>query len=173
MTSDKIELSRADITQIDVDAIVNAANNSLLGGGGVDGTIHRTAGPELLAECRELGGCATGDAKITKGYNLLAKYVIHTVGPIWNSGNEGEAELLASCYNRCFELAAQHNIETMAFPAVSTGVYGFPSDAAARIAVTQAANHIAENSKIKKVIFTCFNPATFDAYTEAVKTTQV
>jgi O-acetyl-ADP-ribose deacetylase len=164
----RIELVEADITDLPVDAIVNAANNSLLGGGGVDGAIHRAAGPALLEECRKLKGCATGDAKITNGYQLPARYVIHTVGPVWHGGASGEEELLASCYKKCFELAEKNQVRTVAFPAISTGVYGFPKAKAARIAVRETLKELAVNAEIEKVLFVCFNTATRDAYEQAL-----
>lgn len=169
MHDQRIQLVEGDITKLAVDAIVNAANNSLLGGGGVDGAIHRAAGPELLAECRNLKGCAPGEAKITKGYRLAASYVIHTVGPIWQGGAEGEAELLASCYRRCFALAAEHGLISLAFPAISTGAYGFPHEAAARIAIAETLVALAENAQLERILFVCFNPATRAAYEQALK----
>jgi O-acetyl-ADP-ribose deacetylase (regulator of RNase III) len=156
----RLEICVADITTLAVDAIVNAANRTLLGGGGVDGAIHRAAGPELLAECRTLGGCATGAAKITRGYRLPAKHVIHAVGPVWNGGGEGEEELLASCYRTALDLAVAHRLTSIAFPAISTGVYRFPPDHAARIAVGTVAAELAASPRgIARVVFCCFAPA--------------
>jgi O-acetyl-ADP-ribose deacetylase len=158
---EQIEVVDGDITKQRVDAIVNAANTTLLGGGGVDGAIHRAAGPELLAECRTLGGCATGQARITKGYRLPAQWVIHTVGPVWRGGQHGEDELLASCYRSSFALAEQHHLRTIAFPCISTGVYGFPMERAARIAVSETKAFLQKSKSVEKVLLVCFGK---DAY---------
>jgi O-acetyl-ADP-ribose deacetylase (regulator of RNase III) len=160
----RIRIIQGDITTQKVDAIVNAANSSLLGGGGVDGAIHCAAGPELLEECRTHGGCQTGDAQITKGYLLPAKYVFHTVGPIWHGGDRGEPELLRSCYRNCFRLALAHDLHTIAFPSISTGAYRYPVEKACRIALSQAADFLAGNKTIERVIFVCFDAATYQAY---------
>ena len=153
----RLEVIVADITTLSVDAIVNAANTSLLGGGGVDGAIHRAAGRELLAECRTLNGCATGDARITKGYRLPAKHVIHAVGPVWNGGNSGEDALLASCYRRAIELCRSHDLASIAFPAISTGVYRFPAERAAGIAVSTVADALTGAPDVTRVVFCCFS----------------
>jgi O-acetyl-ADP-ribose deacetylase (regulator of RNase III) len=167
--SDRISITEGDITRQHVDAIVNAANTTLLGGGGVDGAIHRGAGPELLDECRKLKGCATGQAKITGGYRLPAKWVIHTVGPVWHGGLEGEDELLANCYRSCFALAEKHQLRSIAFPSISTGAYGFPMDRAARIAVTECKAFLAHNATVEKVVLVCFGKSAYDHYADANK----
>ena len=168
MTDDGLQLTEADITTLAVEGIVNAANNSLLGGGGVDGAIHRAAGPELLARCRSLGGCPTGEARITRGYNLPAAWIIHTVGPVWGGGAQGEPELLTRCYRSCFSLAREHGLRTIAFPAISTGVYGYPKEEAARIAVREARRALTEDKNLKSILLVYFNDATRLAYQKAL-----
>ena len=167
--SNRIAAISGDITQQRVEAIVNAANTTLLGGGGVDGAIHRVAGPELLAECRSLGGCATGQAKITRGYKLPAKWVIHTVGPVRRDGNQGEDELLSSCYRSCFALVEKHGIKTVAFPAISTGVYAFPMERAARIAVRETKHFLERNQSAEQVVLVCFGASALEIYKAALR----
>ena len=165
----RIEVVAADITTLKVDAIVNAANESLLGGGGVDGAIHRAAGPKLLEECRSIGGCPTGQSRLTNGYNLPAKYVIHTVGPVWRGGNDGEDELLAACYRHSMSLALRTKIRSIAFPAISTGAYGFPLERAAAIAANETLRFLEIYPEFDRVIFCCFGPEAKRAYLEAVE----
>jgi O-acetyl-ADP-ribose deacetylase len=167
MLKNRIEVIQGDITAQKVDAIVNAANSTLLGGGGVDGAIHRAAGPRLLEECRKLRGCNTGEAKITKGYSLPAHWVIHTVGPVWKGGSAGEDFLLAECYRNCLRLAQESRIPTIAFPSISTGAYGFPIERAAKIAVAEIRNFLANNSLPKQVFLVCFDSHTYLSYLNA------
>lgn len=164
---------RADINTLSVDAIVNAANSSLLGGGGVDGAIHRAAGPELVAECRLQGSCKTGDAKITKGYQLPAKYIIHAVGPVWNGGKNGEPELLASCYRRSLEISVEHGLTSIAFPAISTGIYGYPIELAADVAVSTVREFVKSPSTIQEVTFCCFSTDDLAVYEEQLRRGEV
>jgi len=165
--SDRISIVRTDITTLAVDAIVNAANSSLLGGGGVDGAIHRAAGPDLLHECRLLGGCKTGQAKLTGGYQLPATHIIHTVGPVWNGGDHGERELLERCYASCFAIAREHRFKTLAFPAISCGIYRFPVEAAVEIAMRETMVELIQNDEIEQVIFACFDTEVDAAYRRA------
>src|SRR5437660_295707 len=165
---DRISLERSDITRLQVDAIVNAANASLLGGGGVDGAIHRAAGPELLAECRTIGGCPPGEARLTRGYRLPAGHVIHTVGPVWRGGTSGEPDILVRCYRSCLAIAREQGFQTIAVPAIATGVYGFPRGRAARIAVAEVAAYLAQNEIPATVIFVCFDEANREAYNAAL-----
>jgi len=169
MVNDRISIVFSDITKQHVDAIVNAANTSLLGGGGVDGAIHRAAGPRLLEECRTLGGCPTGEARITKGYSLPARFVIHTVGPVWHDGKHREDELLASCYRKSLELAVQHGLKTIAFPAISTGVYGFPLERATRIAIWEVESFLARSPSLEKVVFVCFDQYAYGLYQKVLE----
>ena len=166
---DRIEIAEGDITKMEVDAIVNAANTSLLGGGGVDGAIHRAAGPELLAETRKIGGCPTGEARVTKGYRLPAKWVIHTVGPIWSGGNRDEDELLASCYRNSFKAAIKIGAVTIAFPSISTGAYRFPMERATNIALSETKSFLLANQSIKKVVFVCFGSEVHKKYQEVFR----
>ena len=167
----KIEIIQGDITKITVDAIVNAANKSLLGGGGVDGAIHAAAGGELLQECLTLDGCETGEAKITKGYNLPSKYVIHTVGPVWHGGSNNESQFLANCYRNCLEIAVENNIKSIAFPSISTGVYGYPIEEASAIALKEIMKFLESSTKIEKVLIVCFGERPFNLYNENLKIT--
>ena len=166
----EIILRKVDITTLDVDAIVNAANNSLLGGGGVDGAIHKAAGQELLTECKNLNGCKTGEAKITMGYKLKAKYIIHTVGPVWKGGNYGEVKLLASAYSNSLKLALEHKLLTIAFPNISTGVYGFPKKEAARIAIRETSEFLKDNPEMKDIIFSIFDEENLQIYKKLLLT---
>ena len=170
MLLNRIEVIQGDITLQDVDAIVNAANNSLMGGGGVDGAIHRAAGPNLLDECRQLGGCRTGEAKLTRGHNLKAPWIIHTVGPVWRDGKNNEEKLLANCYRKCLQIAGDIEAQSIAFPAISTGAYGFPVDRASKIALQETLNFLKDHSLPEKVIFICFDSATYRVYLNLIPT---
>ncbi len=167
---DRIEIIQGDITKQQVDAIVNAANTTLLGGGGVDGAIHRAAGSELLEECRKLNGCPTGEAKITRGYRLPAKWVIHTVGPVWHGGSHGEEELLARCYRNSLALTGQHGIRSIAFPSISTGAYGFPMERAARIALREMRAYLDRAAHLEKIVCVCFGDAAYNLHVDTLKT---
>lgn len=170
MLKDKIQIVKGDITELKVDAIVNAANTTLLGGGGVDGAIHRASGSKLLEECKTLGGCHTGEAKITKGYNLPAKYVIHTVGPVWNGEKRGEEKLLSSCYKNCFKLAKEYKIKTIAFPSISTGVYRYPVELASEIALIETIEFLSDKDcEIEVIIFVCFGGEVYNTYLNKLK----
>jgi O-acetyl-ADP-ribose deacetylase (regulator of RNase III) len=169
MSVDRLTIVQGDITAQAVDAIVNAANQTLLGGGGVDGAIHRAAGPELLAECRTLGGCPTSEAKITRGYRLPARHVIHTAGPVWHGGNHNEDELLARCYRSCFALAAQHSLRTLAFPSISTGAFGFPVERASRIAIAEIKSALERVPALERVTVVCFDGKTLAVYETALQ----
>jgi O-acetyl-ADP-ribose deacetylase len=165
----KVIITQGDITRQKVDAVVNAANRSLLGGGGVDGAIHRAAGPDLLDECRALKGCETGQAKITRGYALPARWIIHTVGPIWRGGDHDEEALLASCYQNCFAIGQQQHLQSLAFPAISTGAYGFPLELATRIALRETQSHLVKDDHLTSIVFVCFDPGTRDCYRATAK----
>lgn len=164
----RIEAIQGDITRLEVDAIVNAANSTLLGGGGVDGAIHRAAGPELLQACRALHGCPVGEAKLTKGYRLPARYVIHTVGPVWRGGAQGEPEQLANCYRNAIALAQAHKLRSLAFPNISTGVYGYPKEAAAKVALSAVQETVGESSTLERILFVCFDTENYALYQEAL-----